>query len=214
MTPVRVAPRGSVVEASAGTGKTHRLVHEIAAAIESGIAVDRIVAVTFTPAAAGSIKIRARQELDRRRKDTTDPAERNRLKLALQTLDRAFIGTIHAFCAHLLHQRPVEACVDPDFGELDEAGARTLFAATFRAWAAQALESPSAALTRALARFGWAEDSLSEGPLDKLEDAAWELAQWRDYEALWEIRRFAREEKLNNLFAAAAALAGLLASPR
>ncbi len=214
MTPVRVAPRGSVVEASAGTGKTHRLVDEIAAAIESGIAVDRIVAVTFTHAAAGSMKIRVRQELERRRKDTTDPAERHRLKLALQTLDRAFIGTIHAFCAHLLHQRPVEACVDPDFGELDEAGARTLFAATFQAWTAQALATPSPALTRALARFAWAEDSASEGPLDKLEDAAWELAQWRDYETPWEIRPFAREDKLNNLFAAAAALAGLLASPR
>jgi len=53
MTPVRVAPRGSVVEASAGTGKTHRLVDEIAAAIESGIAVDRIVAVTFAALLGG-----------------------------------------------------------------------------------------------------------------------------------------------------------------
>ncbi len=34
--PVQTAARGCFVEASAGTGKTHTLVTEIAAAIESG----------------------------------------------------------------------------------------------------------------------------------------------------------------------------------
>jgi len=42
--------RGCFVEASAGTGKTHNLVTEIASAIESGVPVDRIAAVTFTHA--------------------------------------------------------------------------------------------------------------------------------------------------------------------
>ena len=56
MTPAQPARHGCVVEASAGTGKTYRLVEEIASAIAGGVAVDRIVAVTFTHAAAGSMK--------------------------------------------------------------------------------------------------------------------------------------------------------------
>src|SRR5579885_2822306 len=125
MTPaLRPAPRGWLVEASAGTGKTHTLFTEIANAIESGIPMDRIAAVTFTLAAAGSMKVRVRQELERR------PNQ----ELALRSLDRAFIGTIHAFCAHLLRQRPVEACVDPDFKELDEPSAYALFEGVFRDW--------------------------------------------------------------------------------
>src|SRR5271163_5023821 len=110
MTPaVQTAARGCFVEASAGTGKTHTLVTEIAAAIESGVPIDRIAAVTFTHTAAGSMKVRIRQELDRRKNQGE----------ALRSLDRAFVGTIHSFCAHLLRQRPVEACIDPDFNELD-----------------------------------------------------------------------------------------------
>ena len=128
MTPlVQTAARGCFVEASAGTGKTHTLVTEIAAAIEGGVPIDRIAAVTFTHAAAGSMKVRVRQELERRKNQGE----------ALRSLDRAFIGTIHSFCAHLLRQRPVEACVDPDFSELDEANARSLFDGVFREWLAE-----------------------------------------------------------------------------
>jgi ATP-dependent exoDNAse (exonuclease V) beta subunit len=50
-----ITAHGCFVEASAGTGKTHTLVTEIAAAIEDGVPVDKIAAVTFTHAAAGAI---------------------------------------------------------------------------------------------------------------------------------------------------------------
>ena len=133
--------RGCFVEASAGTGKTHNLVTEIASAIERGVPVDRIAAVTFTHAAAGSMKVRVRQELERRKNQGQ----------ALRTLDRAFIGTIHSFCAHLLRQRPVEACVDPDFRELDDPNARALFDGVFREWLAARLNEPAPVLRRALA---------------------------------------------------------------
>ena len=55
----------TVVEASAGTGKTTALVNRIVAAIAEGTPVDTIVAVTFTHAAAGNMKLRVRQELER-----------------------------------------------------------------------------------------------------------------------------------------------------
>ena len=187
---VQTGAGGCFVEASAGTGKTHTLVTEIAAAIESGVPIDRIAAVTFTHAAAGSMKVRVRQELERRKNQGE----------ALRSLDRAFIGTIHSFCAHLLRQRPVEACVDPDFGELDEPNARTLFDGVFREWLAAKLNNPGPVLRRALSRLAWSEERSAEGPVEKLRDAAWRLAEWRDYDAPWEIRDIDRHASMLSLF--------------
>ncbi len=48
-------------------------------------------------------------------RDATDVAYT--LDRALREIDRAFIGTIHSFCARLLRERPLEAGVDPDFRE-------------------------------------------------------------------------------------------------
>src|SRR5947209_2537216 len=174
---VPTAARGCFVEASAGTGKTHTLVTEIATAIESGVPLDRIAAVTFTQAAAGSMKVRVRQELERRKNQGE----------ALRSLDRAFIGTIHSFCAHLLRQRPVEACVDPDFCEHDEPNARMLFDGVFREWMAAKLNDPSPVMRRALSRLAWREERSAEGPVENLRDAAWRLTTWRDHNASWEI---------------------------
>ncbi|WP_158945332.1 exodeoxyribonuclease V subunit beta, partial [Granulicella sp. S190] len=188
--PIQTTSRGCFVEASAGTGKTHMLVSEIAGAIESGVSVDRIAAVTFTHAAAGSMKVRVRQELERRKNQGE----------ALRSLDRAFIGTIHSFCAHLLRQRPVEACVDPDFSELDELNARALFDGEFRTWLAEKLNDPSPVLWRALSRLAWSEERSAEGPVEKLRDAAWRLAEWRDHDSAWEIRAFDRRASIFALF--------------
>ena len=134
---------GCFVEASAAAGKTTALVNAIAEALAGGVRVERIAAVTFTHQAAGEMKLRVRQKLE----DLQTPVT----SAALQHLDRAFIGTIHAFCANLLRQRPVEACVDPVFIELDQGQARRLFSRVFRSWIAGRVDPPSPALHRALA---------------------------------------------------------------
>src|SRR6266478_292960 len=73
-----------IVEASAGTGKTTELVARIVQVLSKGLTtVDRIVAVTFTHKAAGELKIRLRQELDKARSASADPSERDRLEQAL-----------------------------------------------------------------------------------------------------------------------------------
>src|SRR5439155_14653115 len=55
-----------VVEAAAGTGKTTELVNRVVAVLRKGLtSVERVVAVTFTRKAAGELKLRLRQELDR-----------------------------------------------------------------------------------------------------------------------------------------------------
>src|SRR5436305_1351256 len=165
--------RSWVVDASAGTGKTTALVNRIVDVIAAGTPVETIVAVTFTHAAAGNMKLRVRHELERRRAVEPDDAVRLRLAEAARSLDRAFIGTIHAFCAQLLRRRPVEARIDPVFQELAQPDALRVFSGVFRRWIERRLASPSPALHRALARLSWRSDRDDGQPLDELPNSAW-----------------------------------------
>ena len=120
-----------IVEASAGTGKTTELVRRIVAVLKSGrTTIERIAAVTFTHKAAGDLKLRLREELDKERQATGLPA----LEEALKYFEEASIGTIHSFCAQILRERPVEACVDPAFEELSEQESNRLNHRAFRTW--------------------------------------------------------------------------------
>src|SRR6266852_6308775 len=81
-----------IVEASAGTGKTTELVARIVQVLGKGLTtVDKIVAVTFTHKAAGELKIRLRQELDKARSAAADTRERTCLEEALKALEEASI---------------------------------------------------------------------------------------------------------------------------
>ena len=192
--------RSLVVEASAGTGKTTELVNRMVEVIAAGTGVDAIAAVTFTHAAAGNMKLRVRQELERRRGREGDPAVRTRLAGAACSLDRAFIGTIHAFCAQLLRRRPVEAGVDPVFQELAQPDALRVFGGVFRCWIEKRLGAPTPAMVRTLARLAWQDE-----PLGALRQAAWNLAEWRDFDAPWEKREFDRDSRLADLLRRAGA---------
>src|SRR5260370_30026974 len=89
-----------VTEASAGTGKTTELINSIIDVLKSGASVSGIVAVTFTHAAAGEMKLRLRQELETHCNAEADSTIRSHLALPLEHLEEAFVGTIHSFCAH------------------------------------------------------------------------------------------------------------------
>lgn len=104
-----------MVESPAGSGKTHSLCARLVSGIEAGIyQVETTAAVTFTRKAAAEMRGRLQLELER-----ALPSDRTRKALA--NLDQMFIGTIHAFCARLLRECPVEAGVSPGFEECDEA---------------------------------------------------------------------------------------------
>ena len=60
------------------------------------------------------MKLRLRIEIEKARTEAA-PEERDRLDRALEELELARIGTIHAFCGDLLAERPVEAGIDPLF---------------------------------------------------------------------------------------------------
>jgi ATP-dependent helicase/nuclease subunit A len=152
-----------LVEAAAGSGKTTLLLGRIVGLVRSGRArLAEIAAVTFTEKAAADLKIRLRGEL-----------ERAGLPDALRELEVARIGTIHAFAATLLRERPVEAGVDPGFTVADPLRARLLLDRAWEAWLPEALSDPDAA--------GPVRDAIEAGlSLGRLRDLAFALVDERD----------------------------------
>ncbi|MGH9665667.1 MAG: UvrD-helicase domain-containing protein, partial [Bryobacteraceae bacterium] len=204
-----------IVEASAGTGKASELVRRIVAVLETGrTGIERIAAVTFTNKAAGELKLRLRQGLDRRRNEAPGPRESANLEDALARLEEAAIGTIHSFCAQILRERPVEAVVDPAFEEIAEPEAARIFQRAFQGWLQQKLNEPAPGLRRALSRLAW-RDWDAGSPMEQLQYAARKLAEWRDFPAPWRREAFDRNAAVDGLAAQARELAALSAeSPR
>jgi ATP-dependent helicase/nuclease subunit A len=189
-----------VVEASAGTGKTTELIARIVAVLASGLtSISHIVAVTFTNKAAGELKLRLRQELDRARNSAITPSERSNIEDALEHLEEASIGTIHSFCAQILRERPVEAVVDPAFEELSEQQASRIYERAFRGWIQRKLGEGVPGLRRALVRLAWRDTFDGASPIEQLQYAAWKLIEWRDHPAPWRTVAFHREAEVNRL---------------
>jgi ATP-dependent exoDNAse (exonuclease V) beta subunit len=203
-----------VVEAAAGTGKTTELVQRIVAVLAGGRGeLDRIVAVTFTEAAAGELKLRLRSAIEDARLDETRPqVERDRLTAGLPKLEEARIGTIHSFCADLLRERPIEAGVDPRFQVAADDVARPLFERAFARWFEGQLERPGPAVRRILRR--WKREPMfsprqrDEGPRGLLRSAAWALVEHRDFPTRWrQFDGFERDARIDALLAEIEALA-------
>ncbi len=201
-----------IVEAAAGTGKTTALVGRIVRIIAEGKAdVGGIVAVTFTEKAAGELKLRLREKLDSARVATGhDDQARARLDRALTQLEEAHVGTIHAFCADLLRERPVEAGVDPLFEVLTEPASARLFDEAFGRWLQEILAEPPDGVRRALRRSAFGGE---DGPVDRLRKAAWDLAQWRDFTAPWTRNPFDRDREIDDLVALLHEVAELTRNP-
>jgi ATP-dependent helicase/nuclease subunit A len=167
-----------VLEAGAGTGKTTLLVDRIEQIVRSGAArLDEIAAVTFTENAATTMKLRLRERLERARSDTDRPAEeRRRAEAALEVLERAQVSTIHALCAALLVERPLECGVPPGFRVADDAEMDILFAEAWEEWITSRLVAGDATLMAAvdsgipLEADGWGERSSLRGLARTLVD--------------------------------------------
>jgi ATP-dependent helicase/nuclease subunit A len=100
------------VEAGAGAGKTSSLVDRIVNLVEAGVDITAIAAITFTEKAAAELRTRVRARLG----SQSTP----RSVVALDRLDHAPIGTLHAFARRLLFDFPIEAGLPPGFTVLDE----------------------------------------------------------------------------------------------
>jgi ATP-dependent helicase/nuclease subunit A len=133
--------RNVVVVAGAGTGKTTLLVNRLVHLLmrePHPVPVTHLVALTFTNKAATEMKVRLRERLKVLQapgpgtRNAADPGavsvgdlrERyglstdqiaERADAALHDLEKAQIGTLHSFAAHLLRLYPLESGVAPNF---------------------------------------------------------------------------------------------------
>jgi ATP-dependent helicase/nuclease subunit A len=175
-----------VIEAGAGTGKTTLLVDRIERLIRAGRArIDEIAAVTFTENAATSMKLRLRERLERARVDpTAGEEERERAAAALDSLERAQVSTIHALCAAILSERPLECGVAPGFRVADEAETDQLFREAWEEWLAERLTTGDELILDALDREIPLEGVGPWGERTSLRGLARVLLEQRDLEPL------------------------------
>ena len=102
------------VVAGPGSGKTRVLTERFAWLVEThGVDPDAILAITFTEKAANEIKSRLIQRFAGR------PQSR-------EAIERAWVSTIHGFCARVLQENAIRAGLPPDFKVLDQAAADRL----------------------------------------------------------------------------------------
>ena len=142
--------RNVVVVAGAGTGKTTILVNRILNLLlrePNPLAITEIVALTFTNKSATEMKQRLRAQLLRLTEQADDmitifrtryhlSAEQvgERARTALAQLEKAEIGTLHSFAAHLLRLHPLESEIDPFFQEDDGSRFKELFHSSWDRW--------------------------------------------------------------------------------
>ena len=135
----------TLVPAGAGAGKTWRIEKTLAQWIEDGlVAPGRVLAVTFTEAAASELRERIRAEL----------MKRGRVEDALE-IDRAYVGTIHALGQRLLTEHTFAAGRSPNDRLLSEPERDLLIRGELAK--CEALQP----LMRDLARFGYSWNPLS-----------------------------------------------------
>ncbi len=113
--------RNISVTAGAGTGKTRLLVERyLEILINEAVDVKGILAITFTKKAAAEMKDRVVQGIDDKLHSELSGDKRKKLREIRDRMNSAAISTIHAFCARLLREYPVEAGLDPDFRQIND----------------------------------------------------------------------------------------------
>ncbi len=116
------------VEAGAGSGKTSALVDRVLALVTSGeCELSHIAAITFTEKAAAELRDRIRSALETSAADHARGVEALRCRQALEQLDGAAIGTLHAFAQRILGEHPIEAGLPPHVEVLDEVTSMVAF---------------------------------------------------------------------------------------
>src|SRR5262245_58319143 len=127
------------VSANAGTGKTHVLTNRVLRLLIAGTPPERILALTYTKAAAAEMSKRVFQRLGEwttaaeraldaellpllgRAPGTEERAHARRLLArTIETPGGLKVETIHAFCERLLKRCPLEAGVAPGFSILED----------------------------------------------------------------------------------------------
>jgi exodeoxyribonuclease V beta subunit len=98
--------RHAVIEASAGTGKTHTIEHLVVNLLKNGKvnSLDEILVVTFTEKAAAELRDRVSKKISESLKEEWSDL----LQTSLDNFDSASIFTIHGFCNKILQEYAFE----------------------------------------------------------------------------------------------------------
>lgn len=114
------------VNAGAGSGKTAALVRRVLTLVlRDKIRLSTIAAVTFTEKAGAELRDRLRAEFEEQWR--TGGVNQEAAQRALDDLDGAPIGTLHAFAQRLLMEHPINAGLPPIIEVLDEVGSSVAF---------------------------------------------------------------------------------------
>lgn len=105
-----------LVSAGAGSGKTTVMVEHIIRKIKAGASIDKMLIVTFTTAAAHSMKEKIADALD---SAIAEGENTEFLSHQRALVDRADISTIHAYCTKLLKKYYFKTPLSPDFKIVD-----------------------------------------------------------------------------------------------
>lgn len=168
-----------LVEAGAGSGKTTLLVGRMHALIVRGEPVEHIAAVTFTRKSAHELRERFQLKLEEELRSSDPTSETwRRCERALHDLDRAFLGTIHSFCARILREHPLDVALDPNFTEVSEEEWEQLVRGFWNRWLERCKRESDRALAD-LAELGIDPDSLYDGfkVVMKYQDVAFPLLE-------------------------------------
>jgi ATP-dependent helicase/nuclease subunit A len=163
------APGGVIVRASAGSGKTEVLAQRFVALLAGDIAgrapmgPEAIGAITYTERAAADMRRRIADVLDTRIADETDAPRRLGLVGARRRLGLARLSTIHAFCARILREYPLEAGLYPGFEILDELESATFIEQECRALLVDGVRRGDSAARRLVRARGLSGTSRREG---------------------------------------------------
>jgi ATP-dependent helicase/nuclease subunit A len=130
------APDDVLVRAGAGSGKTEvlarRFVAILAGDIEgrAGLLPEQVAAMTFNEKATRDMQARITavlvSRIEQAREDCEAVGKIAHLERCRRRLGLARISTIHAFCARILRENPIEAALDPNFEVLDEDQSATM----------------------------------------------------------------------------------------
>lgn len=122
--------QNTVVVAGAGAGKTRTLVERCIQRLldpTEPVAMNEMLVVTFTEAAAAEMRHRIQQRLEKELEARPDD---ERLLQQIVLLDSACISTLHSFCWRIVREHFYELDLDPAAGVLQEQQSHILFSET------------------------------------------------------------------------------------
>lgn len=123
--------RDIIVSAGAGSGKTTVLAERymkifMKPDVRPPIAVENIVAITFTEKAAAQLRDKIGDRMEEFLVEAGTNEYARRISNGLENLGLAYISTIHGFCRRILSEFALTSRLDPSFSVMDEADADTL----------------------------------------------------------------------------------------